>query len=94
MRLKKQLAAVKAETLETENQYKPIQDQLAQTGDAMRSLQKSVAAAERDANNPGGKRIAAAKQQQHLESVLKYVETQISVLTKDREEYVAKYFNK
>ena len=60
----------------------------------MRALQKTVAAAERDANNPGGKRIEAAKKKEHLESVLKSVENQISLLTKDREDYAAKYPNK
>ena len=94
LRLKQQLAAVKAETLETVNECKPIQDHLYQTGVTVKSLQKSVAAAERDANNPGGKRMEAAKKKEYLESVLKYVEAQISVMKKEREEYAAKYFSK
>lgn len=91
VKLKKDLADVRTEILETENARKPMQQQAVQTREMVQRLENAVNAAEREANDATGRRSQVQKQKQDLESVLKSAEEQISNLAKDRDAYTVKY---
>ena len=90
-RLKKDLADVRTEILETENERKPMQQQAVQTREMVQRLERSVNSAENEASDATGRLGRVKKQKQDLESALKSAEEQISNLAKDRDAYTAKY---
>ena len=91
VRLKQELANARTESLETENERKPMQKQAAETHEMVQRLERTVDASEREANDTNGRRAQVKKRKLNVETALKSAEEQISNLTKDREAYAAKY---